>query len=206
MKVDILGSGHSLKDFNYNPERKVWGCSTLTFPDFVPDTIFEMHSYLDKHYVKDKPCKRLVMGVLIDGMKNAIEYPLQEVIDATGTDYYRSTPAYMLGLAILEGATDIMLYGLDMDSTAEYAAQLPSLTYLIGYARGKGIKCEVSQSGILLKSPFLYGYYDNRNIQEYYKQKKKMVEQKKQGAKSEAEYHQWLGYELAIEQQIRLWS
>jgi len=55
-------------------------------------------------------------------------------------DFYNSSPAYMIALAIHEGATTIGLYGIDVLDDSEFAYESPCLEYLIGYAAGKGIE------------------------------------------------------------------
>tara|TARA_R110000744_G_scaffold97508_3_gene188415 strand:- start:3071 stop:3658 length:588 start_codon:yes stop_codon:yes gene_type:complete len=55
-------------------------------------------------------------------------------------DFYNSSPAYMIALAIHEGATTIGLYGIDVLDDSEYAYETPCLEYLLGYAAGKGIE------------------------------------------------------------------
>lgn len=60
-------------------------------------------------------------------------------------DWYNSSPAYMLALAIHEGAESIGLYGVDVRDDSEYAYESPCLEYLIGLAVGKGIEIIIPQ-------------------------------------------------------------
>jgi hypothetical protein len=65
-------------------------------------------------------------------------YPLGPVSKLTG-DYFNSSIAYMLGLAILE-RRDVMIYGVDNHTEDEWAYERPCNEYLIGVARGRGLK------------------------------------------------------------------
>lgn len=82
---------------------------------------------------------------------NAVRYPLEEVQETVfkgfprgawddQKDWYNSSPAYMIALAIHEGATTIGLYGIDVRDDSEYAYESPCLEYLIGLAVGRGIE------------------------------------------------------------------
>ena len=87
---------------------------------------------------------------------NAIEYPLKEVSDLVG-DYYNSSVAYMLALAIYEEYDKIGLWGVDMIGRGEmghadeYADERPNCEYLLGFAKAKGIEIYLPDECPLLK-------------------------------------------------------
>ena len=87
---------------------------------------------------------------------NAIEYPLQEVSDLVG-DYYNSSIAYMLALAIFEEYDKIGIWGVDMIGQGEpghadeYRDERPNCEYLIGFAKAKGIEIYLPDECPLLK-------------------------------------------------------
>lgn len=60
-------------------------------------------------------------------------------------DWYNSSPAYMLALAIYEGYESIGLYGIDVRDDSEFSYESPCLEYLIGYACGKGIEIVIPE-------------------------------------------------------------
>jgi hypothetical protein len=106
---------------------------------------------------------------------NAIEYPLQEVLeefDIYGEDmaldqpdvrqrsYFTNTISWMIALAIRMGYKDIQVYGVNMAQDQEFQHQRPSCEFFLGWARGKGIKIYKPPVSDLLLSPFLYGYDD----------------------------------------------
>lgn len=98
---------------------------------------------------------------------SGIAYPLEEVrqhlADRFGSteDYFTNHIAYMIALALFVGAEEIGLYGVDMAMDDEYAYQRPSCEYLIGLARGAGIKVHIPRESDLLKAMLLYGYDDD---------------------------------------------
>lgn len=86
---------------------------------------------------------------------NSVRYPIEAVIADVG-EYLTSSVAYMLGLAILEKRPEIHLYGVDMAMGTEYAEQRACCEYLIGLARGRGVKIVLPEQSPLLTGP-LYG-------------------------------------------------
>ncbi len=100
----------------------------------------------------------------------ATKYPFKEVTDhfwPDGNPYITSTFAYMLALAIHEGFEEIGVWGVDLSTNEEYGYQRCGAEYLIGVARGMGIKVTVPQNCPLLKSP-LYGFYEPDDAQLVY--------------------------------------
>lgn len=109
------------------------------------DRLFEMHDisllekgrphgYIDRLMDVDVP-----LYMQKDYFDSAVRYPFEEVISVTG-DYFNSSIAYMLALAIAEGYEKIGLYGVDMKAEDEYFYQRPNIEYLIGLAKGRGIE------------------------------------------------------------------
>jgi len=95
---------------------------------------------------------------------NCIRYPLEEVIDDLyGEPYFASGPAYLLGLAIHEKFDEIGLYGVEMMTGSEYEYQKPNMEYLIGIARGRGIKIILPENCTLCRAD-MYGYENDQRI------------------------------------------
>lgn len=78
-----------------------------------------------------------------------LKYPIDSVIDEIG-DYFSSSCAYMLGLAIHEGVDQIGLWGFEMADRTEYQFQRANCEYLIGFARGRGIDVYIAPGSALL--------------------------------------------------------
>lgn len=91
--------------------------------------------------------------------KAAIEAALaQKLGDAVPFQYWASGPSYEIALAILEGYTEIQVWGIHLETEAEYREQRPNFEHLLGIARGLGIKVVMAPSSPLLKHGWQYAY------------------------------------------------
>lgn len=207
--IDIIMTGHSFwQDYNFQEitNKEVWTTSTLSF-SIKPKKLvmFEVHDYYNITNINNQKADEVFMLKKDESINNVIQYPMQEVIDYVKTDYFRSTVSYVLALAIYKKIDEINLFGCDMEAKTEYASQAPALTYLIGFGRAKGLKININNSSPLLKTFFRYGEFNTLPILDYLHSKKKMIAERKRNATSEKEYSEWQGYELAIDQQLRIW-
>jgi len=127
------------------------------------DRLFEMH---DISTLRPRNLKRLddiwvPLYMQKDDYPSAVKYPLKQVI-ALGKDYFQSSIAYMIGLAILEDYKEIGLFGISAEE--DYGNQRANMEYWLGIARGRGIKVTVQEGGSLFKYkpeidfPNRYGY------------------------------------------------
>lgn len=73
-----------------------------------------------------------------------------------GQEYYTSSPAYALALAIYMGYRRIEIYGVEMETDTEYRFQRDGIAFWLGLATGRGIDV-ILNSKQLLVAP-LYGY------------------------------------------------
>lgn len=99
----------------------------------------------------------------------SVRYPMEEIHalvgNATGkqTPYLESSIAYMLALAVLElkPGDRLGIWGVDLHCESEYAYQRPNVEYLIGLARGRGIKVFIPPYSALLSHQMdkPYGYW-----------------------------------------------
>jgi hypothetical protein len=78
-------------------------------------------------------------------------YPFDDVAKTIGGYYFNSSIAYAMALAIHEGAEEIGVWGVDLVADEEYAYQRPNMEYLIGIARGRGIKVHIPDDSALCK-------------------------------------------------------
>ena len=125
------------------------------------DRHFEMHDWklLNSEHSRRKPdyfdrlreLDCIYMQEPYESVPNAKAYPFDEVAKSIGAYYFNSSIAYPFALAIHEGAEEIGLWGVDMDAGEEYAYQRPNMEYLIGIARGKGIKVHIPDESPLCK-------------------------------------------------------
>lgn len=87
--------------------------------------------------------------------KNKLSHPEQRV-SMTEAPYISSSIAYEIALAIYEEFEEIHLYGVDLNTEAEYAWQKPGVEFLLGLAAGRGIRVVLPDNCPLLKGT-LYG-------------------------------------------------
>lgn len=73
-------------------------------------------------------------------------------------DYYTSTVSYMLAMAIMQGREEVHIYGVDLLLDEEYGYQRSGLEYLIGFARGMGIKVYIPYQSALCQANYTYGF------------------------------------------------
>lgn len=167
MKVAIVGlSDSSRHEAPWgNPEWELWGLG-WDVERYHFHRVFEMHDMaelvktfdpLPEYLEKINHCQRLYMQERYAEVPRAERYPHGLVNEVCG-DYWESSVGYMLGLAIAEGATDIGLYGVDMKADEEHGYQQPNATYLLGLARGKGIRLHIPEVCPLLKHSGKFGY------------------------------------------------
>jgi len=90
-------------------------------------------------------------------LKRSRAYPREKVGKAFGR-YFTSSISFMIAYAIGAGFKEISLFGIDMKGGDEYVYQRPCAEYLIGIARGRGIKVNIPEHSDLLKSSYTYGY------------------------------------------------
>lgn len=96
-------------------------------------------------------------------------YPAQEIIDrfslrdqhGKAKPYFTNTVSWMIALALMEGATHISIFGVDMAQQergvkSEYAYQRPSCEYFIGVAKGMGCEVYVPPQSDMMKAHRLY--------------------------------------------------
>lgn len=89
---------------------------------------------------------------------NAVLFPKEEVEKACGTEYFTSTPAWMIGLCIAMGYKEIQMHGIDMAQDTEYFEQRPCVEHLLGIAQGKGIKVVLPPTSDICKAVGQYGF------------------------------------------------
>lgn len=144
LKVCIVGlaPGRCIPE-GYETWGLAWDAERYEF-----DRVFEMHDWddllrtyerLGTYLEKLDAVDRLYMAGAY--LPNATVYPFDEVAESVG-DYWCSSIAYMLALAIHEQAEEILLAGVT--ASDDYGYQRPNLEYLIGFARGRGIKVTTS--------------------------------------------------------------
>lgn len=88
---------------------------------------------------------------------NAKRLPIEQLEAAFGT-YWASGPSYEVALAMLEGATEIQVWGIHLETEHEYREQRPNFEGLLMRAIERGIKVVMAPQSPLLKHGWKYGY------------------------------------------------
>jgi len=90
--------------------------------------------------------------------KNIEVFPYMEAKELIGHTYLTSSSAYMMAKAILEGATHIGVYGVDMAiDDHEYFWQRPCMDGWIHFARGRGIEVIIPEVSNVGKCDYVEG-------------------------------------------------
>lgn len=129
--------------------------------------VFEIHEDLSEHQDPDKYVKwlaskniPLVVGETFPIKRDDIlpfPYKEAEKLDEDGITL-ASSPAYMIALAMLEGAAHIGLYGVDMSiNDHEYFKQRPCLWGWVKLARGRGVKVTIPKESDLCHMTYCEG-------------------------------------------------
>jgi hypothetical protein len=130
------------------------------------DRVFEIHQMamltdlsepLGDYLVKLALCPVVYMDEANPDVPGSVRYPFEAVAQTCGA-YWESSIAYLVALAIHEGASEIAVYGVDMDAGEEYGYQKPNMEYLLGLAKGRGIKVFLPESSPLLKHSGQFGH------------------------------------------------
>lgn len=176
LKVAIIGLSATTHDLApwHDPEWQKWGLPWDAYYARM-DRLFEMHDMrlLVGEHSKRKPGYFQLLeecGVPLymqEQWNNALRYPFKEVAQTTGY-YWNSSIAYAMALAIHEGAEEIAIYGVDMKADDEYGYQKPNMEYLVGLARGKGIKVHIPDESPLCKFN-AYGIRFYNHVPTYHK-------------------------------------
>ncbi len=167
-----------------NPEWEIWVVNAMykTWSDIVPYVTrwFDLHSREmmghspgpDTHPEKWKWYgQQRNMSIFLrqthGDIPMSVKFPRKEVrkhirdlsLDPTFS-FFRNSFSWMLALAMYENFKEVDLYGIEMGDAEGYAYQLLSFCYLVGLARGTGIKVNILPESQLLKCAIEYGFDD----------------------------------------------
>ena len=185
LKIALVGTAPSsrmLAPFN-DKSWTIWGCSPgnmNTLPRF--DAWFEVHSNLlwPEYESYGKPylewLKTLTVPVYMQEhwptaeggfvetktiVPNAQPIGWQALVKEFGDDFFTSSFAWMMAFAMMQGAKEIALYGIDMASRDEYILQRPGFFFFRHEARRRGIKVSAPHESDIMQSPPLYAISDS---------------------------------------------
>ena len=130
--------------------------------------------------------------------------------------YFTNTISFQIALAIMDGATEIGIYGVDMMTGGgggvnnEYSWQRPSCEAWIGFAEGRGIKVHIPVESDLMSSAFVYGDYVGNAYRTKLEHEMKNCEQaigqvQAQLSQLGGQLQQYMGRKGTLEWQLRAW-
>lgn len=171
MKVAIVGGSPSSEHLApYNDKSwEVWvlGNRLDKYENKRVTKVFEIHDDLTEHENPKLYCDWLIKTTndinaeLIVGDKfplKAIKYPYKEVKKLSTHCTLASSPAYMMAYAILKGAKEIGIYGVDLAvDDHEYFWQRPCMWGWIRFAEAKGIKIHIPKESALMQMNYEEG-------------------------------------------------
>ena len=166
--VCIVGLSPTSRDrvFKEPPGTEMWSVNTghfcftleqmLRFTAWFqvhPRREFEMaNAKRPEHLEWLRACKiPLYMEETWPDIPASVKYPRAEVVKDIGTNYFTSSIAYMVALAIYLKYDEIRFYGVDMPSQTEYVCERPCVEFLLGIAHSRGIKIIVPEDCPLMR-------------------------------------------------------
>lgn len=170
LKVALIGTAPSSRMLApyHDPSWQIWVCSPGNM-GLVPrvDIWFELHANLlwpecrsyGEPYIEW--LKKQTFPIYMQNQQyvpNALTFPKDEMVKEFGKDFFTSSFAWMMALAIHKGAKEIALYGIDMASRDEYILQRPGFFFFRHVAEQRGIKVSAPNESDIMQSPGLYGY------------------------------------------------
>lgn len=129
------------------------------------DAWMEIHANWNEHVVEGTDHQGwlanapipIFMTERVPSLPTSVRYPIERAIE-TFSDYFTSTIALALGLAVLEDFKTIGIWGVDLIVGEEYFHQKACAEYLIGFASARGIDVRLPAPSALCKSLYRYGY------------------------------------------------
>ena len=176
--VAIVGKAATAAHAPYgDPEWDIWGLAWVGYPRV--SLLFDIHHPdfkkavpYNRHYnSQHNPdglylAKVNALGVPImchpealPKFKKGEPYPYDEVRAILPRWYLDCSIAFMIGYAMLKGYERIGFWGCHFLSKEEYSVQLPSVTWMIGLAEGRGIEIVNSPGSPMLASGYTAGQY-----------------------------------------------
>ena len=201
-----------------DPNIEIWGLNRLHQQKWFTRTnrMFQLHpiKYLQKcvglsagdrdHYewLTQKHDFPIYCQKAYSEFPSAVKYPIWNMRRKYG-DFYTSTLAYMMAMALDEGFNHIELYGYDMEADTEYKYQRDSAEYFIGLAEGMGVEVFLPSNSSLIKGGL--GMYAYETTEVGYRQllEGRIIQLQNQKDNAGTEYNHILAQELLLEDLVK---
>lgn len=170
LKIALIGTAPSsrmLAPFG-DPTWTIWACSPGNMNQMPRvDAWFEIHgnllwpenrSYGEPYvnWLRQQSFPIYMQDSVL--VPNATPLPKDELVKEFGNYFFTSSFAWMMAMAIREGAKEIGMFGIDMASKDEYVLQRSGGHYFMQVAKQRGIKVTVPHESDLGQPPGLYGF------------------------------------------------
>ena len=169
-KLAIVGNGDEIhKSAVFESDSEIWVLNGrgATLPRF--DAVFQMHQPIDwgggwsQRFFRDNETTPIYMRKIYPNVPMATAYPFKEVFDMTKhvrhrgkpLEYFTSSMAWAIALAILQERPAIALNGIDMNEK-EYLLQSDCFAFWMGFAAGRGTELNINCADDIFAKP-LYG-------------------------------------------------
>lgn len=96
------------------------------------------------------------------GSPSAVTFPRAEIAAKFG--HFASSPAWMIAHALMEGVTELHIYGIHLATEWEYVKQKPNMTFLLGIAAGLGVKVVLPKGCPLLAETHQYAFEEDPDV------------------------------------------
>lgn len=170
-KVAIVGKAATSGFAPWRDETwEIWGMPWISCPRMT--LLFDVHTHdcwadmalKEEEWIGMYREKYSDIPVYCDPSRNhvfakPVAFPFEEIAASVPFAYFENTIAYQIAFAIHEGVDEIGLWGIHMMGTHEFAAERPSVTYLVGLAQGRGINVSVAPGSPLFMSCHVAGRY-----------------------------------------------
>lgn len=170
-KIALIGTAPSSRDLApfHDPSWEIWACSPGNMNNTLPRVTvwFEIHGNMlwpeNRHYGAPylEWLKQQKFPIFMQDnsfIPNAIPLPKDELVREFGGDFFTSSFAWMMAMAIKAGAKEIGLFGIDMASRDEYILQRPGFYFFKYIAEQRGIKVTAPNESDIMQPPMLYGF------------------------------------------------
>ena len=148
--VAIVGGGNTMNDAPFNdPTCEIW--TTASVAKSLPrvDKIFEFH---EENAWQDKSVYAKASNVYYRN-----DFPIDKLAAKYG-EIFNSSMTMILAYAVDQGYEYIDLYGIDNALENEYMKYRPQFLYMLGIAKGNGVKINVSKGSLILTPAKRYCY------------------------------------------------
>jgi hypothetical protein len=158
-RADAWYDTHPMDRMWFRPKNK----TTFKIGDIPEDVYVRPEGHIEWLQEKAKTIPVWLQKVPDGWPVNAQEFPFARVKEFLRArpdqdGYIASSPSMILAHMILDGFTEVSIYGIHLATQGEYIKQRPNFEWLLGKAEAMGVNIILPQDCPLLKHTHVYGY------------------------------------------------